>query len=286
MLDSTSLSRAAGVLLALLLLLPSATPVVAQTGNSGQVIGQPDLDIFTNSKEFEPGTTAELRLAVSNRGRIDQGGPSQYEQRVTTARGLTVDVKTGSAPIEVNTGTVGVGNVPTGTESVDPVGITVSEDAEPGTYRIPVEYSYAYTRGVNYDMYGAEYHDFTERDTQYVTIRIRDQARFEVVNRSTTAQVGSKGELLVTVENVGTRAANDSSVTAMSRSEPAESLPEGVGHATGDVGPGRPQADDGDVDHTSRSRRGAKSLVLTSRPTARAGERPSPAVRGRARGPA
>jgi len=224
------------MLLVLLILVPSATPVVAQTGNSGQVIGQPELDIFTNSKEFEPGTTAELRLAVSNRGQIDQGGPSQYEQRVTTARGLTVDVKAGSAPIEVNTGTVGVGNVPTGTESVDPVGITVSENAEPGTYRIPVEYSYAYTRGVNYDIYGAEYHDFTERDTQYVTIRIRDQARFEVVNRSTTTQVGSKGELSVTVENVGTRAANDSSVTAMSRSDEL-AFGSGSEQSTAQVGP-------------------------------------------------
>jgi len=219
MLDNVSISRAAGVFLALLVLVPSATPVVAQTGNSGQVIGEPDLDIFTNSKEFEPGTTAELRLAVSNRGHIKRGGPSQYEQRVTTARGLTIDVKAGSAPIEVNTGTVGVGNVPTGTESVDPIGITVSNDAEPGTYRVPVEYSYAFTRGVNYNIYGAEYHDFTERDTQYITIRIRDQARFEVVNRSTSAQVGSKGDLSVTVENVGTRAANGSSVTATSRSD-------------------------------------------------------------------
>jgi hypothetical protein len=63
------------MLLVLLILVPSATPVVAQTGNSGQVIGQPELDIFTNSKEFEPGTTAELRLAVSNRGQIVKAVP-------------------------------------------------------------------------------------------------------------------------------------------------------------------------------------------------------------------
>ncbi|GGN10441.1 COG1361 S-layer family protein [Halarchaeum nitratireducens] len=195
-------------------------PVGAQQGgNSGQVIGQPELDVFTNTKEFEPGTEAELRLGISNRGDVDQGGPSQYEQRVTTARGLTVDVRAGSAPIEVNTGTVGVGNVPTGTSPVDPIGITVSDDAEPGTYRVPVTLSYAYTRGVSYDTYGAEYRDFEREETQYVTIRVRDQARFAVVNRSTSAQIGSTGSLSVTVENVGSRAASEASATATSRSD-------------------------------------------------------------------
>ncbi|MBP2249806.1 hypothetical protein J2754_000103 [Halarchaeum solikamskense] len=195
-------------------------PVGAQqAGNSGQVIGQPELDVFTNTKEFEPGTEAELRLGISNRGDVDQGGPSQYEQRVTTARGLTVDVRAGSAPVEVNTGTVGVGNVPTGTSPVDPIGITVSDDAEPGTYRVPITLSYAYTRGVSYDTYGAEYRDFEREETQYVTIRVRDQARFAVVNRSTSAQIGSTGSLSVTVENVGNRAASEASATATSRSD-------------------------------------------------------------------
>ncbi|MBC9987968.1 sialidase [Haloferax sp. AS1] len=226
--------KVAGVLLALLILLPSATPVVAQTSNSGQVVGKPDIDISPSTNEFEPGTTAELRLAITNRGQIDKGGPAEYEDRVTTARGLTIDVRD-AAPIEVNTGTVAVGNVPTGTESVDPISITVSDDAEPGTYRIPVEYTYAYTRIAEYETYGVEYHDFTEQDNQYITIRIRDQARFEVVNRSSTAQVGSKGTFTVTLENTGTSAANAASVTATSRSDEL-TLGSGSKQSTAQVG--------------------------------------------------
>ncbi|WP_379800490.1 COG1361 S-layer family protein [Haloplanus sp. GCM10025708] len=183
------------------------------------MIGEPDLTVLTSTEEFEPGTKAQLRLSVLNRGRIDKGGPSQYENRVTTARGLTVTVNAGDAPIEVNTGSLGVGNVPTGTTAVDPVDITVSEDAEPGTYRVPVEFSYAYTRGVNYDVYGAEYNDFTRTETAYLTIRVRDQARFEVVDSATSAQVGDTGDLAVTVENVGTRTARDASATLTSRSD-------------------------------------------------------------------
>lgn len=212
-------SAALGVVVATLVVVSGVAPAVAQTGSSGQVIGSPELDVVASSQEFEPGTQAELALTISNRGSVDRGGPAQYENRVTTARGVVVEVGSGSAPIEVNSGAVGVGNVPTGTAPVPPIDITVSEDAEPGTYRVPVEVSYAYTRGVNYDVYGPEYNDFTAEETYYVTIRVRAQARFEVIDQSSTAQIGDRGTLSVTLQNVGTRAASDASVTAKSRSD-------------------------------------------------------------------
>lgn len=214
----------------------TAAPVVAQTAErSGQVIGQPDIELFATNQEFEPGTRAELGLTLTNRGSISQGGPARYEDRVTTARGVVVEARSGGAPVSVTTGPVGVGNVPTGTEPVPPVSITVSENASPGSYRIPVELSYAYTRGVSYDVYGPEYDDFTETETHYVTIRVREQARFAVVGQSSTAQVGDRGRLSVTVENVGSRAARDASVSARSSSD---ELRFGTGSASSTAGVG------------------------------------------------
>nr|WP_255516686.1 COG1361 S-layer family protein [Haloferax sp. KTX1] len=195
------------------------TPVVAQTASSGQVYGSPDIDVFTSTSEFEPGTQSQLRLTLRNNGQIDQSGPERYESRVTTARGVTVEAQSGDAPIEVNTGTIGAGNVPTGTVDLAPIDITVSENATPGTYRIPIEVSYTYTRLVDYDPSGAEYTDNTRTRTHYVTVRVRDQPRFEVVETSSTAQVGNTGDLAVTIENTGTRAASEASVTATSRSD-------------------------------------------------------------------
>lgn len=208
-------------------------PAAAQT--SGQVYGQPSLDVFASTTKFDAGTESELHLTIRNRGRIDQGGPARYEERITTARGLTVEVKSGNAPIEVNTGSLGVDNVPTGTSEVAPVDITVTEDAEPGTYRVPVELSYAYTRLVDYDSFGAEYVDNTRSVTEYVTIRVRDQAQFEVVGTSTTAQVDNTGDLSVTIENVGTQSASDASVTAASRSDEF-TFGTSSGSSTADVG--------------------------------------------------
>jgi len=202
------------------LLASAIAPVTAQTaGNSGQVIGSPDIDINTPTKEFEPGTQAELRLEVVNRGSIRKGGPAEYEDRVTTARGATAEVTSGSAPIEINTGPVGIGNVPTGTTSVPPVDITVRDSAEPGTYRVPVEISYASTRSVNFDSFGPEYNDIDRSRTEHITIRVRNQSRFDVVDSTTTAQVGDRGTLAVTIENTGDRVARDASVAAASPSD-------------------------------------------------------------------
>jgi len=175
--------------------------------------------VFATSQEFEPGTQDELELTLTNRGSISRGGPAQYEERVTTARGVVVEVESESAPIEINTGAVGVGNVPTGTSQVPPLDITIREDAEPGTYRVPVSISYDSTRSVDYDSFGPEYSDFNRDVTRYVTIQVRNQSRFEVVSTNTTAQIGDRGTLSVEIENVGSRAARGASVTATSRSD-------------------------------------------------------------------
>ena len=211
--------RSGVVLVALCLAVSAVGPAAAQAGSSGTVIGSPEIDVITSSPEFESGTRATLDLTLSNRGQVNRGGPGEYESRVTTARGVVVEARSGSTPVQIDGGSVAVGNIPTGTRSVPPIQVTVPEDARPGTYRVPVELSYAYTRSVEYDVTGPEYNDFTREETFHVTVRVRDDARFEVVDRTTTAQVGDRGTLSVTVANTGTRPARDASVSAASRSD-------------------------------------------------------------------
>lgn len=207
---STSKSALLAVGVILLLSVSTITPVAAQT--SGQVFGEPTIEVSTPTKEFKPGTQAELRLTLTNRGVIDQGGPSRYEDRVTTARGVIVEAKAGSTPIEVNTGSIGVGNVPTGTTSVDPISISVSENADPGLYQVPIDISYEYTRLVEFDSFGAEYVDSSRSRTKYVTVRVRDDARFRVVNITNDAQIGDSGILSVELENTGENTATRADV--------------------------------------------------------------------------
>ncbi|SDF47979.1 COG1361 S-layer family protein [Halorientalis regularis] len=198
---------------------PQEASVAQISQSSGQVIGEPDISISSTVEEFSPGTSSQFRLSLTNRGEIKRAGPSRYQNRVTTARGVTIEIKDGNTPFDVSTGTVTAGNVPTGTVQTDPISITVPEKVDPGTYTIPVEYEYEYTRIVSYDSYGAEYNDFTESVSSSITIRVRNQAQFEVVEQETTAQIGDTSDISLTLENTGTRPASDASVSASSRSD-------------------------------------------------------------------
>ncbi|WP_245957230.1 COG1361 S-layer family protein [Haloplanus rubicundus] len=218
----------------------AATGVVAGQSSSGTVIGRPTVEVFSSTTEVEPGTRTDLDLVLSNDGRLNRGGPAEYEQRVTTARGVTVDVDAGDTPFEVNTGPVAVGEAPRGTTAVDPISITVPEDVDPGRYRIPVTVSYSYTVSVEYSAVGSpEYNDLTSEETRYVTLRVRDQPQFDVIESTSTTQIGDTGTVTVTLENDGTRTARDASVV-LSSSTDELTFGSGSSSSTGYVGAWEP----------------------------------------------
>ncbi|MFB6255144.1 MAG: COG1361 S-layer family protein, partial [Haloplanus sp.] len=220
----------------------SATGIVAGQSSSGTVIGRPDVEVYTSTTEVEPGTRVDLDLVISNDGQLRRGGPSQYEQRVTTARGVSVEVEAGDTPFEINTGRVAVGEAPRGTTPVDPISITVPENVDPGRYRIPITVSYSYTVSVEYNAVGSpKYNDLTREETQYVTLRVRNQAQFDVVDISTTTQIGDTGNVAVTLENDGTRTARDASVV-LSSSTDELAFGSGSTSSTGYVGTWEPGA--------------------------------------------
>ncbi|MFB6303040.1 MAG: COG1361 S-layer family protein [Haloferacaceae archaeon] len=210
--------------------------VTAGAQSSGDVSGHPDVEILAPGAEFAPGTEAQLRFAVSNTGYLRRGGPAQYEERVTTARGLTLRIKDGNVPIDVAEGPLVVGEVPRGTTPAGPVEVTIPENVPPGRYRVPVEVSYAYTGHVDYGPAGQpEYDDFRRSERRYVTIRITDGARFAVVDTSAGAQIGDEANLSVTLANVGTEPARNARVAL---SSPSDELTFGSGSrsSTGHVG--------------------------------------------------
>lgn len=193
-------------------------PGLGSAQTSGQVIGQPQLSFSTSTGDLSPGTTNEISVAVTNRGRLDRGGPEQYETRVTTAEGLTIDIQDDNVPIDVRTGEIAVGNVPTGSAVTDPISVTVPADAEPGTYRIPVEYTYQFSRVADYDSSGVEYSDITRTRTGSITITVGEEPRFEIVSTDSDVQIGGSNDITMTLQNTGSAVANEASITATSRS--------------------------------------------------------------------
>jgi len=68
---------------------------------SGEVIGQPEISFGTSTGEVSAGTATDITVTVTNRGRIAKGGASQYEDRVTTARAMTVEFDDDGIPVDV-----------------------------------------------------------------------------------------------------------------------------------------------------------------------------------------
>ncbi|WP_284011610.1 COG1361 S-layer family protein [Haloarcula pelagica] len=198
----------------------SAVPTIAtaQASQSGDVIGNPKISFATSSGTLSADTTDELTVSVVNRGLIIEHGPSQYENEVMTARGLTFEVDDENAPIDVQTGRVSVGNFPTGSTERT-VSVIVPDHAEPGTYTLPVNYEYSYTRHIRYGPRGlTEGSDSTRTETGSITIQIKEDARFEIVETNATTQVGDDSDISFTLQNTGSETARGASVNVESKS--------------------------------------------------------------------
>jgi hypothetical protein len=199
----------------LVLVLVAAALVLAAGTATAVARGSPDITATLQDDTVAAGEETTLEVVLVNSGDLDLGdeqNPS-LNNEVTTARGLTVDIGDGEAPISITTGTRSLGSLPTGAPTTASFDISVDENAEPGTYDVPVVLSYDYYSQISN---GVRQQRSVTR-TQTVTVTVSDDATFDVTNVSSNAQVGSSGTVAVTVENTGQTAANNSEVTLSSQ---------------------------------------------------------------------
>lgn len=197
-------------------MLAMATPVLAQQGGGGGeapfVIGEPRLEVQAPDATLTPGTTSEVNLQVSNRGSVSVGIP-QSRDAVTAARNVRVEADA-SRPLEVETNQRAIGTVTENQPGQAPIAVTVPEGTEPGEYELQVELRYSYTSEIR----GGQTQDRTRRVTRDVDVTVDDGPRFQVTDTSTDAQVGDRGTVETTLENVGDEAASDVRMTLSSQS--------------------------------------------------------------------
>jgi len=184
--------------------------------------GSPDISATVADDTLTPGSETTLDVVLVNSGDLESGSARNpaLNGEVTTARGTTVSVKSGNAPIDVTTGTQAVGTLPTGaTRQPLSFGVTVPDDAEPGTYDVPVTVKYEYYSYVSETTGTRDRESVTK--TFDVRVTIEESAQLSVVDVDTSTRVGGTGTVELTVENTGSAAANDAT---MSLASPSSSL--------------------------------------------------------------
>lgn len=203
--------RVAALSLSVLLVLAALSlPAGANTA----VVGEPEVSVSSPTGPVQASSTPGLTVVVTNDGSLDQGDPRnpQYEQQVTTARNVQVEVVESGidAPIDVRTGSQTLGTLPTG-ESI-PLDYRLEVgNATPGTYQVPVRVEYTYTRAIIYDQFEQpEFVTTTETVRTTVSLRVEARPQFRVTTGGTDGlYAGDTDRLALTVENVGTRVATD-----------------------------------------------------------------------------
>jgi hypothetical protein len=177
------------------------------------VTGSPDFDATFVDNTVTPGEETTLDVVLVNSGTVDSGPSTQAvrSSEVTTARGTTVKVNDGDAPITVTTNKQAVGSVPEGKTEPISFQVSVDDDASPGDYTVPVIVEYKYTSYISEGDGARDEKTVTERIE--LELEIDDDAAFDVVNVDSGARVASTGTVAVTVENTGDEPAREASVT-------------------------------------------------------------------------
>lgn len=176
----------------------------AQASNIG---GSPDLDVFAPNPNLVPGQTNQVTLQIANDGNLRFGNPANSDV-VTTARNVRADVEA-SGPLSVESGETSVGSVTTSAPGELPVSLNVPQGVEPGTYSLDLDLTYGYISS------GESRTVTISRD---VEVRVRDDARFQVVDIDSDAQIGDSGTVEATIENVGAETAHNADVTFATQS--------------------------------------------------------------------
>ena len=217
---------------------PTADGTVAQTESNPtprQVRGSPVLELFATQRTVPSGAESTLTIDIVNTGEMSIG--NQLDSRVTTARGLTLEIDDGGVPIDVEDGKIPVGDVRTAASPVSvPLDVTVPDDVPDGRYEVEVTARYRYTFEII-----PEFNDHKDRrgiEDFDLTIVVDDGARFAIVETDTDAQVGGSGDVAVTLSNVGDETARDAVVSGTTTA-PGVTLGQGGGQAfVGDWAPG------------------------------------------------
>ncbi|RDZ43943.1 hypothetical protein C5B86_13060 [Haloferax sp. Atlit-19N] len=226
--------RASAALLATLLVLSALAGATGSAAAASRVTGSPDLSIIAPENRLVAGTEAAVEVFVVNSGTVTNDGPEEYEALVQTARALTIRGES-NGPITVVSGEIPVGTVPEGVSGPASLRLRVAEGARPGTYELPVTFTYDYTASVYVDGETVRTTHRSRTIKRDLEVVVERRPAFAVRTVDAALAVGDSGTVAVDIENVGPVGAADATVTVTS-TDPEITFGSGVASAETFVG--------------------------------------------------
>jgi hypothetical protein len=210
--------------------------------------GGPELSVVVlGSGEVSRGNTSAVQFNIINNG-IIQGFKTEKEvdeissvddqldltiqnmeveniKMITTAVGITAELISDNPDIKVKTGALNVGSLPAGSTTSSPVAYTIEigKNVSSGEYNMTMKVTYKHLRNVIYSADAIEsskgslagirnlnasywYTDVTRELP--VTIRVKNETKFEIVNVESDLSLSETGLIKVTYKNVGEETAS------------------------------------------------------------------------------
>ncbi|WP_049984290.1 COG1361 S-layer family protein [Halorubrum sp. BV1] len=195
----------------------SAGGIDSGPAQTGTVYGSPDIEVYTPNPNLVPGQTNEVQIQLSNEGNL-RSGASTDRSVVTTARNVRIEADDQFSPLSVESGEVVVGSVTSEAPGEVTLDVNVPEDLESGTYDLDLDITYRYQSLVRPNDSDRQVTERTVTVSRDVELRVRDDARFQVVDVESDTQVGDSGTVEATIENVGAETARNADVTFSTQS--------------------------------------------------------------------